>query len=580
MPARRRAGHTRGVTPAVEDQLASAYRTAVLAARRAGVDADPEAQLTTPIDVLLTALARLAGIKTLRLIREQQLQGSRPDFGVLRDGRFCGWIELKKPDTALDDPSTWTGHNGRQWKHLSELDNLVLSNGREMRWFRLGEQAGEPALLPYGDGRWDAEPAIRLLRQFAEGRVAPITAVSVLAGRLAPLARDLRDRILFQRTHRDSEGAGAAAHAHDAWRAYFQEDANEAQFSDAVAQVVSYGLVIAALEGAADLNDDGIVTLPEARLALHGHHRLLSAALAPILEVEGFLATIELEVGAIERLVSAVDVVTVRARQDPRGEPWLWFYEDFLASYDPEARKQVGVYYTPIEVVECITHVVNDVLVNRFGLINGFGDPSVRTLDPACGTGTFPLSVTDCAAERMREERGEAGPAQAATILGRTLFGFELLPGPYAVAHLRITQRLRELGGQLPADGVNVLLADTLASPHDDTGPELVLFGDAAVLAAERRHAQQVKRKQPLMVILGNPPYRRVAESTARARAAGWSTATPSRTRTGRCLRALSRAPTNTRYSATDAASTTCTPTSGAGQCGKPSKLMGRVLAS
>lgn len=498
--------------------LARAYRDGAHAAQRAGIDADPEAQLTTPIDVLVTSLARDAGIGELRLIREQQLAGSRPDFGALCDRRFCGWIELKKPNTAIDAPDTWTGHNGRQWRQLSRLENLLLTNGREARWFRLGEQAGDPASLPYGTGSWDAANLVRLLRQFSEGKVTPITAVSVLARRLAPLARDLRDRILYHRTHPGAAGARATAHAHDAWRVYFQEDADDAAFADAVAQVVAYSLVIAALEGAADTDGDGVVTLAEARAALHSHHRLLSAALAPILEVEGFLAVIELEIGAIERLVSAVDVVTVRSRKDPRGEPWLWFYEDFLASYDPQARKQAGVYYTPIEVVGCMTRLVDETLVHRFGLSKGFGDPAVTTLDPACGTGTFPLSVIDRAADRLQAERGPAGPAQAASTLASTLFGFELLPGPYAVAHLRITERLRDLGGQLPENGVNVLLADTLTSPHDDTGPQLALFGDAAVLAAERRRAQDVKRTQPVMVVLGNPPYRRVDRESA----GGW----------------------------------------------------------
>jgi hypothetical protein len=491
-------------------ELAARYRDAIFAASRAGVDADPEAQLTTPLDVLITQLAVFGDIGTLRLIREQQLPGIRPDFGVLRDGRFCGWIELKKPDTPIDDPSTWTGHNGRQWARMSELDNLLLTNGRELRWYRLGELAGEPAGLPYASGDWDIDGATRLLRQFSEGRVTPITAVSVLARRLAPLARDLRDRILYQRTRAQGPEARAARHAHDAWRAYFEEDADAAKFADAVAQVVSYGLVIAALEGGADQDGDGLVTLAEARVSLHGHHRLLSAALAPILEIDGFLDAIALEVGSIERLVSAVNVAAVRKRKDPRGEPWLWFYEDFLASYDPEARKETGVYYTPIEVVGCITRLVDDVLTGRFGLMNGFGDPAVTILDPACGTGTFPLAVADRAAERMLSNRGAAGPTQAATTLGDTLFGFEVLPGPYAVAHLRITERLRQLGGQLPHDGVNILLADTLSSPNDDAGSQLALFGDAAVLAAERRRAQRVKQTQPVMVVLGNPPYRRV----------------------------------------------------------------------
>ena len=130
---------------------------------------------------------------------------------------------------------------------------------------------------------------------------------------------------------------------------------------------MAYGLVIAALEGSPDSrNAGGGVTLAEARVALHGHHRLLSAALAPIVEVEGFIDVITLEVGAIERLVSAVNVEAVRSRPDPRGEPWLWFYEDFLALYDSQARRRTGVYYTPVQVVQCMTRLVDGVLTDSF----------------------------------------------------------------------------------------------------------------------------------------------------------------------------------------------------------------------
>lgn len=491
-------------------KLASEYRTSVRAASRAGVSADPEAQLTTPTDILLSALARLSGIGTLRFIREQQLVDSRPDFGVLKSNRFCGWVELKKPDTDISDPSSWTGRNGVQWKKLSLLENVLLSNGREMRRFVLGEPIGETAQLPYHAEAWNADPAVKILRQFSEAAVMPVKAVSVLARRLAPLARDLRERVIYQLVNRSADGHIATERAHDAWCAYFQEKATGEQFADGVAQVVTYGLVIAALEGSADGDDDGLVTLAEARSALHGKHKLLSAALAPVMEVDGFFQHISIEVAAIERLVSAIDEEALREKPDSRGEPWLWFYEDFLATYDPDARKKTGVYYTPLQVVGAMTRFTEDILVNRFDLRLGFGDPKVTTLDPACGTGTFPLAVIDAAAKRLRHERGPAGPAQAATTLANTLFGFELLPGPYAVAHLRIAERLRELDGTIPDDGVNILLTDSLASPTDDTGPQLTLFGDAAVLADERRKAQRVQREQEIRVILGNPPYRRV----------------------------------------------------------------------
>lgn len=92
--------HEMPTTPISDDTsalLAAAYRADTQAAIGAGVAADPEAQLTTPLTVLFSALAKEAGIGALQLIRENQLDGSRPDFGALLDGRFCGWIELKGP---------------------------------------------------------------------------------------------------------------------------------------------------------------------------------------------------------------------------------------------------------------------------------------------------------------------------------------------------------------------------------------------------------------------------------------------------------------------------------------------------
>ncbi len=439
-----------------------------------------------------------------------QLGPAKPDFGAICQGKFRGWIELKKPNTALE-PETWTGHNARQWENLKDLDNLLISNGSEVRWFRLGELAGEPVALPRREKEtWKADPLVRTLQLFLEGQVQPIVAVSRLAERLAPLARNLRDRVVYTLVHSEAEGHAALTTAMKIWRARLQDDADETQFADATAQVVAYSLVIAALDGNADTDDDGTITIDEARDALRNPNRVLAAALGPIIEVTGLLDAIKVEVGSIERLVSGVDAEAIRNKKDPRGEPWLWFYEDFLAKYDPEARKNTGVYYTPIEVVQCITRLISHELVNRFDKRLGFADSSVTTLDPACGTGTFPLAVVDDGVELAVKERGKAGQAQAASTLAKNLFGFELLAGPYAVAHLRIAQRLVSLGAELPETGVNVLLADTFASPDEESVSNQPLWGDDKVLADERERARKVKRDKQILVVLGNPPYDRV----------------------------------------------------------------------
>src|SRR5699024_12044009 len=135
----------------------------------------------------------------------------------------------------------------------------------------------------------------------------------------------------------------------------------------------------------------GLISIDEARIELRqGPNNVLAAALGPILGVPEFVEYARPEISAIERLVSAIDPVAISRTKDSRGEPWLWFYEDFLAVYDPQARSQSGVYYTPTPVVRAQTRLVDSIL--RFALDRplGFGAQSVVTLDPATGSRTYP----------------------------------------------------------------------------------------------------------------------------------------------------------------------------------------------
>lgn len=498
------------------DSLADTYRAAVHAAAKSGIAAEPEAQLTGPVATLLAATAEHAGLGRFDFLRETQLAGVRPDFGILVDDRFSGWLELKAPGTGTD-PRTWSGRNQQQWRLLAELDNLLLCDGTQLQLYRNGEADSAAISLPYIDAEWDVEETALVLRRFRSGRPTPVRSARDLAHSLAPLARDLRIRI--EAGLADGTRVPSIRRARDIWHDLLHEEATDARFADALAQVITYSLVIATLDGTGDADSDGIVTLEEAEDALTGTHRVLAATLRPVLDVPGLREILRSEVGALERLLGAVDPEAVARRKDARGDPWLWFYEDFLAAYDPEARRNAGVYYTPVQVVRCITALIDHVLVERFGVPLGFADEKVVTLDPATGTGTFPLAVIDLGAERAIEVRGEAGPSQVAAGLADRLYGFEILPGPFAVAHLRVGERLQELGAALPPGGAKILLADTLETPSEDTAaPQLELFGPAEVLSEERLRARRVKRETRVMAIVGNPPYDRVRREDA----GGW----------------------------------------------------------
>lgn len=482
------------------------YQDAVHAARLAGVGAEPEAQLTVPIANLLTNVAADHSLSPLTLLREAQLDGVRPDFAALAGGRPCGWIELKAPGHPLDGEA-WTGREKKQWGFLSELDSLIITDGKHARLYASGERVGDSdAPLPWDGEPWDAAPLVTMLQLFSSARPTPVRSVSDLASRLAPLTAMLRDRLISQL----SDGTHSVVNARAAWTRDVHEGVTDEVFASNVAQVVAYSLAIAGISGEADLDEDGLVTLGEAREALRGPHAQLAASLGPVLGVSGFLDAIRVEVGAIERLVSAIDRKRISSTRDSRGEPWLYFYEDFLQRYDPEARKQAGVYYTPVPVVDAQVRLTEFILREIVGIPLGFADSKVVTLDPATGSGTYPLAVIDAASARAIEMRGVAGQKMAARNLGQNLIAFELLPGPYAVAHLRIGRRLAEVESAAIQDAhVRVYMTNTLDDP--DAGVEVLpgLWGDSETLAAERARAARVRKEQRVTVIIGNPPYLR-----------------------------------------------------------------------
>ena len=493
-------------------QLAETYARDARLASTSGVSAEPEAQLTVPVSEFLRAFSSVTGLGDLSLLREAQLDGVRPDFAALIDGRPCGWVELKAPGHTVIGEK-WRGREKGQWDLLSQLDALLVSNGDEIALYVSGSLV-DTAFLPIdGVAGWDADRLRTVLEQFTLAQPRPITRVGQLADRLAPLARFLRERLQegLSNNYRSVREAKAA------WDHTVHHTTTDAQFAGDVAQVVAYSMAIAGLSGQADRNADGVVTLEEAKQALETAHRnVLAASLGPIIGIPALMEYIAPEVGAIMRLVSSMDVAAIERSTDSRGEPWLWFYEDFLQRYDPAARNRAGVYYTPISVVQCQVRVVDALLRERFGQTLGFGAPSVVTLDPATGSGTYPLAVIDRAEAAAREERGPAGAAQVAKNLTKNLLAFELLPGPYSVAHLRIGQRLAEAQDHaFQAEEIGVYLTDTLEDPS--AGMAAGLFGDALVLAEAAEAARRIKRDRRITVAIGNPPYDRVTSGTG-----GW----------------------------------------------------------
>ncbi|MBI4507782.1 MAG: N-6 DNA methylase, partial [Chloroflexi bacterium] len=481
---------------------------------------EPEDQLRGPFENFMAAAARTLGSHVV-CTGETLLPGrlGQPDYAVHVNRLLAGYVELKAPGVGANT-RRFTGHNRDQWKRFSAIPNLLYCDGNEWALYRSGDLVGHIVRL-FGDvaaqgrkaiGSQDGHAVEALLRDFLawqpiiptdrRGRID----LKGFAALLAPLCRMLRDDV----TDALADSSSPLIQLARDWRQLLFPDATDAQFADAYAQTVTFALLLGRSEGADPL------TLVAAEAALAAQHSLLSRALQ-VLTDPGARGEMAASLDLLQRVIAAVPLATLSGPEDP----WLHFYEDFLAAYDPKLRKDAGAYYTPVEVVRTQVRLIDDLLVNRLGKRLGFADPDVVTLDPAVGTGTYLLGVIEHALGRVEAEQGPGAVPGQATALARNLYGFEIMVGPFAVSELRTSRALRDRGAALPVGGSHIYLTDTLESPHA-VPPQLPLF--LKPIADQHARALQVKSSVPVIVCLGNPPYDRheAAAEGNQARTGGW----------------------------------------------------------
>src|SRR5208337_2672331 len=186
-----------------------------------------------------------------------------------------------------------------------------------------------------------------------------------------------------------------------------------------------------------------------------------------------------------------------------------YFYEPFLEAFDPMLRKELGVWYTPIEVVRYMVARVDTVLREELGIPDGLADSRGYVLDPCCGTGAYLVEVVRRIHQTLTEGGGDAltGDDLKQAAMER-VFGFEILPAPFVVAHLQLGLLLQNLGAPLADERnerVGVYLTNALTGWEPPKEPKArLLFPE---MELERDAADRVKRETPILVILGNPPY-------------------------------------------------------------------------
>ncbi|WHP16314.1 type ISP restriction/modification enzyme [Cellulomonas sp. ES6] len=472
---------------------------------------DREAAIRAPLEGLLRAGGKALGVPAEfhDEIRDTDRQ-VRPDYGVSVKGAITGYIEVKAPGKNID-PSSFTGHDRRQWERQRDLPNLIYTNGTDWRLYRDGERVGQPVTfigtLESAGSALTAPPEFEnLLIDFLRWKPAPITSVGALVRAVAPLTRLLRGEVLDQlNLERRAVAQGAEEYlqpflglARD-WRTLLFPHAEDETFADGYAQAVTFALLLARTEGI----DVAGESLHEVGAQLGDEHSLMGRALQLLTDAvaKDFKVTLDLLV----RVIGAVDWPRVRKG---RRDTYLHLYEDFLEQYDNDLRKQSGSYYTPREVVEHMVRLTEEALVTRLGLTDGFRDPDVLTVDPAMGTGTYLHTILERVADQAEQTDGPGAVAGVLTQVAERLVGFELQMGPYAVAELRTTDLLAAHGASAPPGGMHLYVTDTLDDPH---AAEAQIGSGLQLIAQSRKKANKVKAKANVTVVIGNPPYKELA---------------------------------------------------------------------
>ena len=461
------------------------------------ISAQPEDQLKSPVGNLIRDTGSLTDLKVAwrTEVNPDDIHG-RPDLGVTVDQLLTGHVELKRPGFGAR-PEHFKGHNRSQWEKFKALPNLIYTDGGEWSLYRFGERQLRVRIAPDVSQGGAKVLDLEALDDFREllsaflywEPIVPGTSEG-LANFLAPLARVLRDDV---NAALKREGSSLRALAVE-WSGLLFPEGDDAQFADAYAQTLTYALMLARLEGADSLRPAMAVD------TLQREHGLLAEALQ-LLEAPSVREELRMPIELLERAIEAVDSTKLGQSTDP----WLYFYEQFLGAYDPKLRKDRGVYYTPVEVVRAQVTLAAELLRTRFQKPLAFADDDVVVLDPAVGTGTYPLAVLDHASGAVQQRFGPGAVAGRLRNLAERLYAFEVLVGPYSVAHLRISQSLRNAG--VTDKTPRIYLTDTLESPNRP--PQFTASLLQAQLTEEHRRAQGVKKDVRVFVCLGNPPYDR-----------------------------------------------------------------------
>ncbi|MFP6157970.1 type ISP restriction/modification enzyme [Helicobacter pylori] len=440
----------------------------------------------------------------------ERKQGSQPDFRVSFQGLNIGYIENKKAGTDLRK-IVESEKSDQIRKYLELNPNLMLTDYLNFMW--VGKDENNAPLIkkeisvasldelskPLKPKPQTERDLIELFKSFFNHEAAPITNAKDFAMHLSPRTKYLKDALIkYQEKVQVSS-------IFNNFKEYLYEELSFEDFSDALAQTLTYSLFLAKLNH------------PFEKINLDNVRSSIPKNFAAIREMADFLKKLD-EIEEIQWLlneilssINHVDMDSILKDLNDDKDPYLHFYETFLSAYDPKLREKKGVYYTPDSVVKFIINALDSLLKTHFkdaplGLKSALDNENIKLLDFATGTGTFLLEAFRKALEtRKTSDGGISTKENKYQNLLKQFYGFEYLIAPYAIAHLNLSQAFKqEFKKPLKEnDALQIILTNTLIQPSEIAAHR----GLQPIFEKELKSAQKIKKDEKILIITGNPPY-------------------------------------------------------------------------
>lgn len=479
----------------------------------------------TPLENMLKFFAvNLCQNKSIKIVQESSIDDEDdkkifPDFTIVNeDEQLIGFIECKDTDFDLNKAISGKGiykkYKEQLIKYLYIHNNLIFTD--YINFILLSKEDDENIIVKddvciYDDDakkKKDKEEEnyqklINILDIFFMSEAKEIDKKDYFLSLLARRTKILRDFINLELLNKESY---LSRDVKGLFENTLFKDLSDKDFADAFSQIITFSLLFYRLSKRKNVDLNSFKDMPD---------------YIPIFKE--FLLKIDINDfnnnGIFYSIVSIMNAVNSYNENIFYGElsykenhdkedPFIYMYEYFLKEFDEKTRNARGVFYTPIEAVRYIIKSIDELLKDKLNISEGLYGENVHILDFAAGTGTFMLGAIELAYSNAKSSGiGGVWEKIVSEFILKRLYGFEFLIVPYVLAHFRIHEYLKDLNYDYKSrERLQLYLTNTL---DNSAGGYVAMFPN---MKAEADMAYKIKNEEPILVIMGNPPYNSKSE--------------------------------------------------------------------